>query len=187
MDAGSRDALRSTARDRGELNESYAIVRPLAAPGAEVRLSDKAWAAYFPTLTKADLARVPDMLADGTAWPHYAESIDDFIGAAVSLRTLLTSLREPKRRGFDASSGLLFLVPATEDRVEHHRPRHADTHLVPRVPGHALALAQRPARHEATFVVGHPSSSACTLMYRSNMGSADVSAAHDAAYPLLRT
>ncbi|HET7503931.1 MAG TPA: hypothetical protein VFK02_23075 [Kofleriaceae bacterium] len=81
VDAGSRDALRSTARDRGEPNESYAVVRPLAAPGAEVRLSDKAWAAYFPTLTKADLARVPDMLADGTVWPYYAESIDDFIGA----------------------------------------------------------------------------------------------------------
>jgi len=109
VDAGSRDALRSTARDRGEPNESYAIVRPLAAPGAEVRLSDKAWAAYFPTLTKADLARVPNMLADGTVWPYYAESIDDFIGAAVSMRTLLASLREPKRRGFDAGSGLLFL------------------------------------------------------------------------------
>jgi len=109
VDAGSRDALRSTARDRGEPNESYAVVRPLAAPGAEVRLSDKAWAAYFPTLTKADLARVPNMLADGTVWPYYAESIDDFIGAAVSMRTLLTSLREPKRRGFDAGSGLLFL------------------------------------------------------------------------------
>lgn len=109
VDAGSRDALRSTARDRGEPNESYAVVRPLAAPGAEMRLSDKAWAAYFPTLAKADLARVPDMLANGTVWPYYAESIDDFIGAAVSMRTLLTSLREPKRRGFDTGSGLLFL------------------------------------------------------------------------------
>ena len=109
VDPAIRDALRSMARDRGELNESYAIVRPLAAPGAEVRLSDAAWANYFPTLPMADLHRVPEMLADGSAWPHYAESIDDFIGAAVSLRTLLTSLRDPKRRGFDASSGLLFL------------------------------------------------------------------------------
>lgn len=109
VDPGIRDALRSMARDRGELNESYAILRPLAAPGAEVRLSDAAWAAYFPTLPKADLGSVPDMLADGSAWPHYAESIDDFIGAAVSLRTLLASLREPKRAGFAAGSGLLFL------------------------------------------------------------------------------
>jgi hypothetical protein len=109
VDPESRERLRSTARDRGELTESYGIIRPLAAPGAAVRLSDKAWADYFPALPAADLCRVPDMLANGTAWPHYAESIDDFIGAAVSLRTLLTSLREPKRRGFDASSGLFFL------------------------------------------------------------------------------
>lgn len=106
---GTRDRLRSPARDRSELNESYGIIRPLAAPGAEVRLSAAAWANYFPALPVADLCRVPDMLADGTAWPHYAESIDEFIGAAVSLRDLLPSLRETRKRGFDASSGLFFL------------------------------------------------------------------------------
>jgi hypothetical protein len=109
IDARSRERLRATSQARGELSDSYAVVRPLAAPAAEARRLPIAWEPYFPTLRDEELSRVPATLVNGSAWQLYCESVDEFIDAAVSIRSMLAALRGPKKRGFDANAGLVFL------------------------------------------------------------------------------
>lgn len=102
----------------GYVTASHAVVRT----GSATRVlspPEPAWATYFPTIAHKDILTVPRLLAAGNerAWRQYAEPVNDFVLAALSVKTMLTSLlptRTPNARslvGMGLFSSDELLVP----------------------------------------------------------------------------
>lgn len=161
---GRSTSLKALQQQLGYLTVSHALVR--AGSTTCVRQPPElAWENYFPMIAVKNLATVPKLMATATerAWRQYAEPVNDFVLAALSLRTMLTSLH-PARKQNALSQVAVGLFSSDELLVPVRSGIHLGTDGVfrtawssPSLLGHlAMTAAHDVARYQRIVICPNP-------------------------------